>query len=120
FGDLKKVESAVGTGPFMLERWEPNVKLVYVRNPNYFLAGLPYADGVDVLIDKDPSSRLAAWLGGKTDFGPEYQHAVRWLDVPVALRAQHGRGQAPPGRGRLPERVQDHGGGARDRVRARL
>ena len=90
FGDLKKVESAVGTGPFMLERWEPNVKLVYVRNPNYFLAGLPYADGVDVLIDKDPSSRLAAWLGGKTDFGPEYQHAVRWLDVPVARQRKPG------------------------------
>ena len=90
FGDLKKVESAVGTGPWMLERWEPNVKLVYVRNPNYFLAGLPYADGVDVLIDKDPSSRLAAWLGGKTDFGPEYQHAVRWLDVPVARQRKPG------------------------------
>jgi peptide/nickel transport system substrate-binding protein len=90
FGDLKKVESAVGTGPWMLERWEPNVKLVYVRNPNYFLPGLPYADGVDVLIDKDPSSRLAAWLGGKTDFGPEYQHAVRWLDVPVARQRKPG------------------------------
>jgi peptide/nickel transport system substrate-binding protein len=90
FGDLKKVESAVGTGPWMLERWEPNVKLVYVRNPNYFVPGLPYADGVDVLIDKDPSSRLAAWLGGKTDFGPEYQHAVRWLDVPVARQRKPG------------------------------
>src|SRR5207302_10507513 len=31
-GDLKKVESVVGTGPWMLGRWEPNVKLVYVRN----------------------------------------------------------------------------------------
>jgi peptide/nickel transport system substrate-binding protein len=90
FGDLKKVESAVGTGPWMLERWEPNVKLVYVRNPNYFVPGLPYADGVDVLIDKDPSSRLAAWLGGKTDFGPEYQHAVRWLDLPVARQRKPG------------------------------
>jgi peptide/nickel transport system substrate-binding protein len=84
FGDLKKVESVVGTGPWMLERWEPNVKLVYARNPNYFVSGLPYSDGVEVLIDKDPSSRLATWLSGKSDFGPEYQHAVRWLDAPVA------------------------------------
>src|SRR5256884_6154617 len=82
FGDLRKVESGVGTGPWMLERWEPNVKLVYVRNPSYFVPGLPYADGVEVIIDKDPSSRLATWLGGKTDFGPEYQHAARWLDPP--------------------------------------
>ena len=90
FGDLKKVESVVGTGPWMLERWEPNVKLVYVRNPNYFVSGLPYADGVELLIDKDPSSRLAAWLSGKTDFGPEYQHAVRWLDATVAKQRKPG------------------------------
>jgi peptide/nickel transport system substrate-binding protein len=90
FGDLKKVESVVGTGPWMLERWEPNVKLVYVRNPNYFVPGLPHADGVEMLIDKDPSSRLATWLSGKTDFGPEYQHAVRWLDAPVARQRKRG------------------------------
>src|SRR5437660_8111046 len=90
FGDLKKVESVVGTGPWMLERWEPNVKLVYTRNPHYFVPGLPYADGVEILIDKDPSSRLATWLGGKTDFGPEYQHAVRWLDLPLARQRKPG------------------------------
>jgi peptide/nickel transport system substrate-binding protein len=90
FGDLRKVESVVGTGPWMLERWEPNVKLEYVRNPNYFVSGLPYADGVEVIIDKDPSSRLAAWLSGQTDFGPEYQHVVRRLDFPLA-------GQRKPG-----------------------
>jgi peptide/nickel transport system substrate-binding protein len=84
FGDLKKAESVVGTGPWMLERWEPNVRLHYVRNPNYFVPGLPYADAVDVLIDKDPSSRLAAFLAGKLDFAPEYQHVIRRLDLAVA------------------------------------
>src|SRR5438105_9767805 len=49
FGDLKKVESVVGTGPWMLERWEPNVKISFVRHPNYFVSGLPYADAVDWL-----------------------------------------------------------------------
>src|SRR3989475_4432622 len=29
FGDLKKVETAIGTGPFLLERYEPNVKVVF-------------------------------------------------------------------------------------------
>jgi ABC-type transport system substrate-binding protein len=90
FGDLKKVESVVGTGPWMLERWEPNVRIMYVRNPNYFVSGLPYADNVEMLIDKDPSSRLATWLSGKTDFGPEYQQAVRWLDAPVARQRKTG------------------------------
>jgi len=90
FGDLKKAESVVGTGPWMLERWEPNVKLVYVRNPNYFVPGLPYADGVEVIIDKDPSSRLAAWLSGSIDFGPEYQQVVRRLDLAVARQRKPG------------------------------
>jgi peptide/nickel transport system substrate-binding protein len=84
FGDLKKVESVVGTGPWMLERWEPNVRLFYVRNPNYFIPGLPYADAVDVTIDKDPSSRLAAFLSDKLDFAPEYQLVLRRLDLAVA------------------------------------
>jgi peptide/nickel transport system substrate-binding protein len=83
FGDLKKAESVVGTGPWMLERWEPNVRLVYVRHPNYFVPGLPYADGIEVVIDKDPSSRLATFLAGKLDFGPEYQQVVRRLDLPT-------------------------------------
>jgi len=84
FGDLRKAESVVGTGPWMLERWEPGVRLSYVRNPNYFVPGLPYADGVDLAIDQDPSSRLSAWLAGKIDFGPEYQQVVRRLDLPLA------------------------------------
>lgn len=90
FGDLKKVESVVGTGPWMLERWEPNVRILYVRNPNYFVPGLPYADSVDMIIDKDPSSRLATWLAGKTDFGPEYQQVVRRLDLDVAKQRKPG------------------------------
>ncbi len=90
FGDLKKVESVVGTGPWMLERWEPNVRITYVRNPHYFVTGLPYADGVEMLIDKDPSSRMAAFLSGRTDFGPEYQQCIRWLDVPVVKQRKPG------------------------------
>ena len=90
FGDLRKAESVVGTGPWMLERWEPNVKLVYVRNPHYFVPGLPYADGVEASIDPDPSSRLAAWLAGKVDFGPEYQQVVRRLDLGMAQQRKPG------------------------------
>src|SRR5215467_7666108 len=34
FGDLKKPETAIGTGPFTLEHYEPNVKAVFKRNPD--------------------------------------------------------------------------------------
>ena len=34
FGDLKKAESVVGTGPWMLESYRPNVGLTFVRHPH--------------------------------------------------------------------------------------
>src|SRR5206468_10628589 len=61
FGDLKKPETAIGTGPFLLERYEPNVKTVFTRNPAYFLTGLPWVDGVEWLVLNDPSTALAMY-----------------------------------------------------------
>jgi peptide/nickel transport system substrate-binding protein len=84
FGDLKRPEAVIGTGPWMLERYEPGVRVIFVRHPSYFVAGLPYADGVEVGIDRDPASRLSSWLGGKYDFAPEYQQVVRRLDLDLA------------------------------------
>jgi peptide/nickel transport system substrate-binding protein len=81
FGDLRRPEACIGTGPFMLERYEPAVRLTFVRNPNYFVPGLPYVDGVEVRVDEDPSSRLATWLGGGYDFAPEYDMVVRRSDI---------------------------------------
>jgi peptide/nickel transport system substrate-binding protein len=57
FADLKKVEAVVGTGPWMLERWEPNVRTAYVRNPHYFVPELPYADRIDY-----GGRLMAAWI----------------------------------------------------------
>ena len=86
FGDLKKPETVIGTGPWMLERYDPNVRCTYVRNPAYFVAGLPYADGVEITIDPDPASKLAAWLAGKYDFAPELGMVVRRVDLENARR----------------------------------
>src|SRR5205823_1970121 len=86
FGDLKKAEACIGTCPWMLERYEANSRLIFARNPNYFLPGLPYADGVELTIDEDPSSRLAAWIAGRYDFAPEYGQCVRRLDLEAVRR----------------------------------
>src|SRR5215468_4725068 len=77
FGDLKKQESAIGTGPFVLERYEPNVKTVFKRNPEYFLAGQPYVDGVEWLVLEDDSTGLAMYRTGQIDCGPWHWWAVR-------------------------------------------
>jgi peptide/nickel transport system substrate-binding protein len=70
FGDLKKPESVIGTGPFLLERYEPNVKTVFKRHPDYFLTGQPYVDGVEWLVLDDPSTGLAMYRTGQIDCGP--------------------------------------------------
>jgi peptide/nickel transport system substrate-binding protein len=90
FGDLKKPEACIGSGPWMLERYEPNVRLSFVRNPHYFVPNLPYADGVEVTVDNDVASRTAAWLAGGYDFAPEYGQVVRRLDLDLAKRRRPG------------------------------
>ncbi len=81
FGDLKKPESAIGTGPFLLERYEPNVKTVFKRNPDYFLPGLPWVDGVEWIVVNDPSAALAMYRSGQLDCGPAPWWSVRQEDV---------------------------------------
>jgi peptide/nickel transport system substrate-binding protein len=51
--------------------------------PHYFVANLPYADGVDVTLDADPASAFASFITGKYDLGPEDGFVVRrvYLDV---------------------------------------
>jgi peptide/nickel transport system substrate-binding protein len=81
YGDLKQVETAIGTGPFLLERYEPNVKTVFKRNPEYFRAGLPYVDGVEWLVLDDESTALAMYRTGQIDAGPSAWWGVRQPDL---------------------------------------
>jgi peptide/nickel transport system substrate-binding protein len=88
FGDLKKPESAIGTGPFLLERYEPNVKAVFKRNPEYFLTDQPYIDGVEWLSLEDESTGLAMYRTGQIDCGPWHWWSVRQADL-ESLRKSH-------------------------------
>src|SRR5215510_3929556 len=88
YGDLKKVETAIGTGPFLLEHYEPNVKTVFKRNPDYFRSGLPYVDGVEWLVIPDESTGLAMYRTGQIDCGPGGSWSVRQQDL-EALKKSH-------------------------------
>src|SRR5262245_63278078 len=88
FGDLKKPESAIGTGPFILERYEPNVKTVFKRNPAYFREGQPYVDGVEWLVLDDESTGLAMYRNGQIDCGPAAWWSVRQADL-ESLKNSH-------------------------------
>ncbi len=60
FGDLKSAESAIGTGPFVLDTYNRGDNIVFKRNPEYFREGLPYLDAVVGLQLGDPWSRFLA------------------------------------------------------------
>jgi peptide/nickel transport system substrate-binding protein len=80
YGDLKKAGATVGTGPWMLENYRPNVGFTLVRHPNYFRRGLPYIGRIEATIDDDNASRLAAFLAGKYDLGWENAGAINRTD----------------------------------------
>ncbi len=94
FGDLKRPESVVGSGPWMLDSYRPNVGYTYVRNPTFHLAGLPYIDKVEVAVDEDNASRMAAFIAGKYDLGWEYQgviNRVDWVQIKDTLKQKRPR-----------------------------
>jgi peptide/nickel transport system substrate-binding protein len=62
-----------GTGPFMIERYVPEDRVVLVRNPNYWLTDdeglpLPYLDEIEILFLSESSAQVEALLGGQIDF----------------------------------------------------
>jgi peptide/nickel transport system substrate-binding protein len=94
FGDLKKPESMVGSGPWMLDSYRPNVGYTFVRNPGYFLSGLPYIERIEVSVDEDNASRMAAFIAGKYDLGWEYQgviNRVDWVQIKDTLKQKRPR-----------------------------
>ncbi|MBM4439863.1 MAG: ABC transporter substrate-binding protein [Candidatus Rokubacteria bacterium] len=94
YGDLKKWESFIGTGPWMLDSFRPNQGLTLVRNPNYFVQGLPYIDKVEIIVDEDNASRTASFLAGKFDLGWENPGTINrtdWVQIKDnALRRRPG------------------------------
>jgi len=88
FGDLKKVESCVGSGPWMLESYRPNQAMTFVRNPGYFVPGLPYIDRIEAPVDEDSASRIASFLAGKYDLGYDggYIFRTEWAQIKDAVK----------------------------------
>jgi peptide/nickel transport system substrate-binding protein len=89
FGDLKTPEAVVGTGPWMLDGYRPNVGMTLVRHPQYFRAGLPYIDRVELVVDEDNASRMSAFLAGRYDLGwetPGMINRTDWVQIRETLK----------------------------------
>jgi len=75
FKDYNHPDAVIGTGPFVLKSYEKGVRVVFERNPTYFMKGLPYLDGVVIEITPDAATRLAVLRAGKADL----PHIWGWL-----------------------------------------
>lgn len=62
-GDMKR--DIVGTGPFKLKSFQPDVSLELDRNPSYFIKGRPYLDGIKFYTIKDEGTRFSAFRTGQ-------------------------------------------------------
>ena len=57
----------VGTGPFRLTEWTAGEKVVFERNPDYFIEGLPFLDGIVYELGADPEVSLLRYERGEVD-----------------------------------------------------
>jgi peptide/nickel transport system substrate-binding protein len=55
----------MGTGPFKFKEYVAGSHVSGVRNPEYFIAGLPYLDGFRAIFIKEEAPQLAAIRGGR-------------------------------------------------------
>ena len=61
-------EKCIGTGGYILESWEPGVRAILKRNPDFFKAGRAHFDSIEILHIADASSRTNALRTGQVDY----------------------------------------------------
>ena len=59
--------SGVGTGGYTLESWNPGVKTVLKRNPDYWKEGAAHFDTVELLLISDSGAATTALVTGEID-----------------------------------------------------
>lgn len=58
----------VGTGPFKFEQWRRDQQIKLTANPDYWIDGQPYVDGIDISFNADSNARAANVRSGTIDF----------------------------------------------------
>lgn len=99
---MDKTSIPIGTGPFVIKSWEPNVKTEFVRNDLYWDKDangqqLPYLDAITVIPTTSGDTRVNSLVAGDIDVAmsvdplltQQMADVARVLD-PVALNAGSG------------------------------
>ncbi len=63
-GGYDPAKTPIGTGPFTLDHYTPDVEIVFRRNPAYHEKGLPYVDSARIAIVPDQSLQRAQFTAG--------------------------------------------------------
>lgn len=68
-----------GTGPLMFVEWMPGDHLTFTKNPNYWLTGRPYIDGLSNQVMHDAQAMIVALEAGAIDIAhlPPVADAIR-------------------------------------------
>ncbi|HHO55759.1 MAG TPA: ABC transporter substrate-binding protein, partial [Trueperaceae bacterium] len=59
-----QASAPIGTGPFMFDEYIEGSEVRLVKNPDYYMDGVPYLDAVNFKIMPDPDTRFAALQSG--------------------------------------------------------
>lgn len=66
-GAYDPAKTVIGSGPFLLDSYTPDVAIAYKKNPAWFEAGRPYIDAERCAIVPDAAQQLAQFTSGKLD-----------------------------------------------------
>jgi len=66
-GEKWALYNPIGTGPFILNDFVPNVSVEWIRNEDYW-GGQPYLDGFRMITAADPMTATAMFLNHEADF----------------------------------------------------
>lgn len=68
FAEGSDPAAPVGTGPFVIDSFEPGVRTTSHRNENYWKEGRGHVDTIETVAMNDDSARLSALLSGSAHF----------------------------------------------------
>lgn len=77
-GAYDPAKQVIGSGPFLLDSFTPDVAFVFKKNPRWFEKGRPYLDGVRAAVIPTDTQQLAQFLSGNLD---EFRVRYKNLDT---------------------------------------
>jgi peptide/nickel transport system substrate-binding protein len=66
--DVKGLEKGIGTGPYVMQLYEPGVRFFAQKNPNYWKAGRGHFAEVESICINDTTARTNALMTGQVDY----------------------------------------------------